>query len=1143
MGGVNAWRPTSVRSRSGGGAGALLVPLVIASLIATCGGPTPSPTAGNPSPGGQTPSASTATPEASSPPSQPQAWIGLELTDVSEVARLEPTKAGAGGVAPDTAFRLTSLDGRDPGSLAARLVADPPLTFRVASVDGTTAIVRPATALHPGVVYRISLSRSDGTAEASWAAQAAGPLRIVETIPGDQQTQVPLDTGIEVAFDQYGVSTTDLARYFTINPATEGRFEPAGRTIAFVPTKPLAAGRLYTVAVRHGLPLAGTGQVLESDVVVRFETAAALMSDTFVAFARPMVDSGTGERAAFGLVVDVPVDEEGNEKPAPDSIPIAVHRLADMTSAITAWRSIRAAPDWTRVVSSAPVDTTGLPLTLSGTVRLQKLTDHSDHWIQLPDTLPAGWYVVTLTWGRIARQTLLQVTDLATFALVAVDRSAVWVNNLKTMGPATGASVSLDGTSLGTTDDQGLLTAKTPTAVVDQASALLPLVVVRSGGRSAFLPVATDQVCAKCDLGVIEDTDSWWRLFSTDRLQYRATDTVNAWGVIRDRDSGKVPAAVRVILIPDAGDPTVASPIAAETATPDRMGSYAVRLAYRDLPSGDYRLRVTVGSAVVADRGISVGPLVKPAYSIQVSIDKHAIISGAPVKASVHAAFFEGTPVAGTELTLSNYDEPWGTVRTNALGDASRSVRPTLSEPTDQWAVQTVQARPTLPEEGEMLGETGIAVFRSTAVLDTTGRVTGTQLVVTGHVNDVAFARFESATSGNLWEVDPRGAGRANAVVRVQVTERIPVLKQTGTTYDFILKRVSPVYDVSERSVNLGTKTVRTSADGSYRVALGAGGSTSSYEISASYVDEAGRKIVADGWVPGAQSAENDSWAYLQSADPTDDGEYSVGDTVRVSFLGGSAKPPVARYLFAINQRGLRYVTVGTGSTFRTTFAAGSVPSVQISGVRFNGYGYEPVIAGFTASLHLSDRALAIKLTPDRARYAPGDTASVAIRTVGPDGTPVSASVFVRAVDEKLYAMGAAGDNDPLPELYGGVGTGILGVAASHGTPNEDDGMGGGDTTGGGDGDRTDFRDWLVARIVTTDGNGRARISVPLSDDLTSWRVTASGVDAALEAGHRFDVAAGGPAVLRRRDGRTGVPLGGPADHPSSGVRVRPQGR
>ena len=37
----------------------------------------------------------------------------------------------------------------------------------------------------------------------------------------------------------------------------------------------------------------------------------------------------------------------------------------------------------------------------------------------------------------------------------------------------------------------------------------------------------------------------FWQVFHSDRDRYRRTDHVNAWGVLRDRDSGKVPERPR----------------------------------------------------------------------------------------------------------------------------------------------------------------------------------------------------------------------------------------------------------------------------------------------------------------------------------------------------------------------------------------------------------------------------------------------------------------------------------------------------------------------------------------------------------------------------------------------------------------------
>ena len=91
-------------------------------------------------------------------------------------------------------------------------------------------------------------------------------LHVVSTSPGFR-VRLPTNTGIEVTFDQDGV--THAADHITIQPKVAGRFEQHGRTIAFVPAKRLAAATMYTVTIHRGVTVAGTDETLESDVQIQ----------------------------------------------------------------------------------------------------------------------------------------------------------------------------------------------------------------------------------------------------------------------------------------------------------------------------------------------------------------------------------------------------------------------------------------------------------------------------------------------------------------------------------------------------------------------------------------------------------------------------------------------------------------------------------------------------------------------------------------------------------------------------------------------------------------------------------------------------------------------------------------------------------
>src|SRR6185503_19118965 len=137
--------------------------------------------------------------------------------------------------------------------------------------------------------------------------------------------------------------------------------------------------------------------------------------------------------------------------------------------------------------------------------------------------------------------------------------------------------------------------------------------------------------------------------------------------------------------------------------------------------------------------------------------------------------------------------------------------------------------------------------------------------------------------------------------------------------------------------------------------------------------------------------------------------------------------------------------------------------------VHFTGTGY--LTASSSASLRKADRALTVTVTPDAAAYRPGGSVKLGVRTLDRTGKPVPATVVLRAVDEKLYDIGAASASDPLGALYEWVDSGVLAEYASHRSPANVNGR----DTAGGDGDdydRSDFRDVVLFQTVDTGDDG-----------------------------------------------------------------------
>ncbi len=1098
-------RPSTTHPFGEGRAATALVLLVVAALLAACGGPSPSsPATGTDAPGTSQNPAGTPAPE------DDGAWSkGVEIPPLEPVATFEATEASAAGVLTDTAFRLTPLDGADPIAVADRLTAEPPLDFVVAA-SGGTALVTPVAPLRQGQGYRFSLTAPDGTIQGTWAVQAVGPLAVAATTPGDGSTRVPRDTGLEVTFNQYGVAMADAERFISVSPAVSGHLEQAGKTIAFVPESRLAEATLYTLTVRHGLPLAGTPMTLVEDVVVRFETEGGTPSGVHLSPSGRLWEVRPSERAIIPIRVERwwPDDEAGNMPaiPMPERIGVAVHHLANLEVAVTAWRAIERAPGWTQLSGVAPVATDGLTAVVDTPLPLKRFDSENDWltYVRLPKALEAGWYVVTLSYEKVPQQLVLQVTDLAVYAVVTGTRTLAWANDLRTGKPAQGATAAVAGKGIGTTDADGLVVGKTPASIVNgDAEEQGPVLIVRKGSRAVFVPGGERQ-CEKCSGDTGNGDTPWWVVFGPDRYEYRSTDTANVWGMLRDRASGDVPAQVEVVLTTWSDENASATEITTLKATPDRNGAFLVQVPIRDLPYGDYRLILRTGGTEIAERGIIVNVIEKPAWTLRLGTSRHAVVSGSSVLVTADAAFFEGTPVAGARLVLDATERTTPLVTgVNGTGTAAVTLRP--EEDTDgsgQWGIVQISGRPELPEEGEIRGSAPVAVFRADVILRDQAIVDGKRLVVSGTVNDVAYDRFETTTPAWLGDVDPYGPVHAGAKVEVKAVESISTRHKTGTEYDFITKRTVPVYETTTREVNLGMKTITADAKGRYRVTFPAGGDNRSYQVTVRTTDADGRVTSTEDWAEARITAATPSETPWLDGWYREDG-WSIGERVPFTFTGGHGAGSPATYLWTTTRAGLRSWALTTSPRWSTRFRAADVPGFTVQAVRFNGKAYEVVANGGRVNFRITDRALAIAVTPDRERYAPGDTATLAVRTTDRFGKAVAASVYVGVVDEKLVAMGVVDESNPLDSLYQEVGDGLIGLGWTHRDPRPESGGEGGDTTGGGgsDGGRADFRDWLVAKLVRTGADGRASLSFDLSDDLTSWHAFASGVSRSLLAG------------------------------------------
>jgi alpha-2-macroglobulin len=1037
--------------------------------------------------------------ESPNPTEEPQPWADLDVPAFDLAAAFEPNKRDGAGVATDSTFTVRSLTSTPGVALAKGLHIDPPTAFTIkpgASPD--LAIVRPSTQLVEGVRYRFRLDAPDGALAGAWAFTTSAPLHVVTTLPGDRSTEVPVNTGVEIEFDQDG--TKGVADHVTIEPKVTGRFEQHDRTWAFVPDKPLAPATIYSVTVRAGVGRTDSAETLKSDVRFRFETAAAASGTTQLAFGRSMFEARPGAR----LIAPMGYSQYDFEDGAPEAATIDVHRLPTFNAILDAAAALAGPDSWALNAPTAVVDTSGM--TLVGRVDGKLLDSSGGLTLRLPLEPSAGAYILTIVQSGSPQQMLVQVTNLAAYALTAQQSTVVWVNDLANGSAVAGADVSLArGASLGATDVAGVLRTATP-AVLAGGSLQPEFLTIRApDGRRLVVPVGLPRWSFEGDYedgvyGLQPDVANWWLLMRTDRSSYRQTDTVNVYGMIRARSDRSVPHGIELRLRPSEGRPD--APIERVPVTATRRGVFTGAIHLDDLPRGDYLVDLWVGAKWVSSAWITVTEIRKPAFRIDVETDRHVYVLGQTINIAATAAFYDGTAVPGMDLRFSAFDHA-ATATTGAVGDATATLRAASSYVPEGWFTDYIGVAPAHPEEGQISGEANVVLLPARTWLVATGAISSGRVVVNGTLTWADIKGMEATldAGGELDEADGPGRIIAGGQIRAEVIHLVPVRRQIGTQYDFIEKRVVPVYEYDTREVSLGTSTLTSASDGRFHLSIAAPVATDDYEVRLSAADPEGRRFIRTVYIsPAVDQAGASLRPYLQEAPgacsfnpPT---QVGVNQPFKVAMHEGTGQVATdGRFLFLVAERGSIETTVQDAATFSRTLRDADLPGFTVRAIWLSDRGF--AVADAYAVVDPDTKRLTIKLQPDRSRYQPGQHATISVTTTDPSGHPVAVDVVVQAVDEKLYTQGIASDVDPVPDLMSSTSDGLLQSYTTHDVPYLDEGGCGG--TGGGG--RDDFRDVVTFQRITTGADGRGSVDFDLSDDLTSWHVTATAFSGALDSG------------------------------------------
>ncbi len=1023
--------------------------------------------------------------EASTPPPPVTEKMPAEVTLVAD-------EANPAGLATTGGLTLTTVKPLSVAAVRQNLKVEPAvaLTIDQADTEGTRFTVKPAASLTPDKIYRFRLAQAVGVSRPyQWSFQTQTEFRLLGTLPRDQGTGVPVNSGIEFTFTHEDYE--DLTPYFSIDPPVTGRFERHKKTVAFVPEK-LEPGTVYTVTLKQGLGRSGGEGQLTEEVTFAFETQVPETQQSNFYMPTEAAEFPADSQPIFGFWYG------GKDSAKP--VNVTVFRYPTAEAYMDAVQAADKTPWWANASRSRyQEDVTSLKSVSTFTTEGQSFDNGT--FLIFPEPMPPGYYLASVRVGEVGRQVHFQVTDLSFHVTATTTGTLVWLHDLATGKPVDGATVTdpISQKSVRTGAD-GVAVLPTPENLRDRITQPALLLKAEAAGKEGVIYSPPPYYWEWREQE--SKRDLYWKYLYLDRSLFKPDDTVQVWGVVHPREPGaeivsEVVAEVRRSDYYGASGEVL--PLVQATL-PVQKGTFIGGLDLPNLKPGHYELRVRMDNDMLLSQWFEVATYAKPAYQLAVTSDKQAIFTGEPVTFDVKASFFEGTPVPGMTLNYNIGNDRDVQVATDAKGEATITYTPPHSPGEVNWYPESLwfNIHAGLAEIGEVTDERRVSLFTRDLLSSVKVAYAPESATVQVQLNQVTLDELNAGGSNY------KGAAVPGRAVRFTLIEMHWNQISMGQYYDFIEKVTRTRYRYEEAHRTIGTFDATSDANGqaSYTFPVDP---AQQYRVEYRTLDSRGLPVSGSAYVSGRefQSPYDDreyaGWYHLEPLDP-EQTEALIGEPMDLIMKTGEtvvADRPNG-FLFMNARRGLQgYTTQGTG-TYRLVMGENDPPSMTVKAVYFDGARYHSTER--YVRFDEEQRRLQVTVTPDKEAYRPGDEVRLQVEVTDRLGQPAPGTqVNLNLVDEALYALRSQSVS-LLGSLYGEYITpGILRSRNSHEVPNPG---GGAEKGGDGGGARRDFKDAVFFSSVTTDATGKASASFHVPDNLTTWRLTYQAFNPqSLEAG------------------------------------------
>lgn len=1082
------------------------------------------------------------------------AWVGVGLLAVAAIAgavfllpagqfAVTPTLVNPEGlIEPDTAFQVKTSAGmteeklREAVALSQKLKGkdgketDAEVRYRLEPVEGGGYILTPVRPLEAGGTLSLSISGGKQT------YSVAKTLIVTTFMPINGSVNVPVNSGIELEFNQSNVSLADFKAAMVTSPEIIGEVTQGDGRFVLYPQEGLAYGANYTVTLRP--PLATpSGFALREETTFTFTTITSLAEATDYLFNLTNTGNTINVLSDEAPQVMVYLDERVIQPDIPQ-IDVKLYKYPTAADYMRQVEKNSANASYGKGGQNMILDVTGLagqasfstgPVVTADVQSGKGGMGSNRYGITFPQPLPTGHYAVeySLTTGEknpdgtpyvIKRYQLMQSTDLSVFFMQNGDDLLLWVNNIITGTPVEGAEFELSGNIYASA-----VTGADGTALIHSEGMAVQDWRQNTG---VFTLTAGEQIFTDSQMFSpenIDPTNDYISYLFTDRPIYRTTDTIKVWGMVRPRSS-TVKTAEEYTLKFSVGDPVVVKP--------DAKGLFTAEISYSAVTSGWGSVSLMYDDQyTLTSVGMPIEDYTKPVYTVSSQGTKpvYLLTAGEKPTVNLEVSLFDGTPVPAFAGNVESWNGAvtfsWvgDTLRTDAKGRATIQLKP--GDSIDSWYPQGYDYRYSNADaEGQNVYEYGYlyAIHRD-LMLTGTPTVKDGKAEVAINTNKVDISKVKQ--SDDLWKDNIlKGAKTATPVTATLKKYYYNEIYQ-GTSYDFITRTSVPVYryepaedviqvyDITTKGGSYTLKDIPCVAeDGvSYTLELAAKdsvGGTVRYSVGLTPYSNYWRNDMGYRYSLAKQLAPEDM-KLIQDANGSryeQDWLATSGfvDNENVTFALQHNEKPIekmsGKLLAATVQEGFANVTIVDKDTVTLPYSEALLPNYVITGAYFDGR-YAFILEDTYMNFNPEKRELAIKLEGDKKEYAPKDAvklnATVTNKTTGKPAA--GADIVVAVVDEAIFALQEQ-DANLLDSIYRITYSPQISKYSSYTPPV----YGGGGEKGGGGGEnvRHDFKDTAFFGTAKTDQSGKAQFSFTMPDNITAWRATGLALTGDNQAGN-----------------------------------------